>query len=330
MRSIALRYGLPSLLIAAFAAGHVYSQEALERTSYLPQFESTKENIQVLESNLARTGELADILKRGNDELSEAIRQYRQDHKPETKDQIYGLLGDLAGTTVRQIDDIIANKDRMRDGVTQILYKMRRIQGTLAERQKTFADYVAGAQNDAEEVKKQLRELARKIKSDPENGELRKEFRNDLFKLRGLDQRYKTYQAHQRLNEKFAGQVDLAHQFFEQLHNNTDQLVSNLQQQKDFLVMKVNLLKDAAEMESWLRGESEGNVSAFALMSRIGELSTALEKFNAATDVLVELNDIDTLVESLPDAGEIFGIGGASGGSGGNFEDKYVEYFLKN
>ena len=82
-------------------------------------------------------------------------------------------------------------------------------------------------------------------------------------------------------------------------------------------------------MESWLRGESEGNNSAFALMTKIAELSTALEKFNAATDVLVELNDIDTLVGSLPDAGEIFGIG-ASGGNGGSLEDKYVEYFLKN
>jgi hypothetical protein len=66
------------------------------------------------------------------------------------------------------------------------------------------------------------------------------------------------------------------------------------------------------------------------MMKQIGELSKALDKFNAATDVLIEMNDIGTLIESLPDASEIFGIDGGSGRNGGNFEDKYVEYFLKN
>ena len=95
-------------------------------------------------------------------------------------------------------------------------------------------------------------------------------------------------------------------------------------------MMKVGLLRDTAAMESWLRGEGESNVSAFAMMKKIGELSQALQKFNAATDVLVEMNDIGTLIESLPDASEIFGIDGVSSGKGGNFEDKYVDYFLKN
>jgi len=318
-----------SILVAMLTGAGSLAQQALERTSYLPEFERSKENVEVLERNLAKTGELADVLKRGNDELSEAVRQYQLDHKSETKDRIYGLLGDLAGTTVRQIDDIVANKDKMRDGVSHILAKMRHIQLTLADRQKVFVQYVQEAKDAAEGVKAQLRELARKIKSDPENTELRKEFRNILFKLRHLDQRYKTYQAHQRLNEKFAKQVDVAHQFFEQLHHNTDQLVSNLEQQKEFLVMKVGLLKDAAQMESWLRGEGESSVSAFALMKKIGELSGALDKFNAATDVLAELTDIDSLVASLPDAAEIFSLDGSTG-KGENFEDKYVEYFLKN
>lgn len=318
-----------SILVAILAAADSSAQQALERTTYLPEFESSRGNLQVLESNLAKTGELADVLKRGNDELSEAVRQYRQDQNPETKDRIYGLLGNLAGTTIRQIDDIVANKDRMRDGVTHILYRMRQIQTTLTDRQKVFARHVTEARDAAEAVKAQLRELARRISSDPENTELRREFRNTLFRLRNLDQRYKTYQAHQRLNDKFASQVGGAHQFFTQLQNNTDHLVLNLEQQKEFLVMKVGLLKDAAQMESWLRGEGESSVSAFALMKQIGELSGVLEKFNAATDVLVELTDIDTLVASLPDAGELFGLNGAPG-RGQNIEDKYVEYFLKH
>ena len=328
MRSV-LKLAPLAVLVAMLTGAGSLAQQALEKTSYLPEFERSRENIEALETNLAKTGELAEVLKRGNDELSEAVRQYQQDHKAETKDRIYGLLGDLAGTTVRQIDDIVANKDKMRDGVTHILSKMRHIQMTLTDRQQVFTQYVKDAKGAAEAVKTQLRELARKVKSDPENAELRKEFRSTLFKLRNLDQRYKTYQAHQRLNEKFNSQVDVAYLFFEQLNNNTDQLISNLEQQKEFLVMKVGLLKDAAQMESWLRGEGESSVSAFALMKKIGDLSGALDKFNAATDVLAELTDIDTLVASLPDAGEIFNLSGASG-KGENFEDKYVDYFLKN
>ena len=88
-------------------------------------------------------------------------------------------------------------------------------------------------------------------------------------------------------------------------------------------------VKDAAEMESWLRGEGQNNASAFAMMKKIGELSKALGKFNAATDVMIEMNDIGTLVDSLPDAGDLFGWDGQKGSSE-RYEDKYIEYFLQH
>jgi len=318
------------VLVVAVSNVSVLAEQAIERTSYLPQFESVKANIQALEQNLAKTGQLADVLKKGNDELSEAIKQYSQNHSTETKDRIYNLLGDLATKSVGQIGDIVAKKDEMKDGTTEILYKMDSIKVTLKDRQKKFITYIENTNKEADKVKEELRQMARKIKSDPNNAELRKQFRSKLFALRGLDSRYKTYQAHQRLNEKFGKQVELAQQFFQRLANSTDQLISNLEEQKEFLVMRISLLKDAAEMESWLRGGSEDGGSAFAMMKRISELSQALEKFNTATDVLVEMEDIGALVENLPDGSEVFGIDGSTGGKGGNFEDKYVEYFLKN
>ena len=329
MRTTLLRMLWISLLVPATLGTQAVAEQVLERTTYLPQFETTRSNIEALEENLAKTGELAEILKKGNDELSEAIKQYGQDHSVETKDRIYNLLGSMASATVRQINEITANKDKMRDGVTQILYKMGRIKSTLKGKQAKFAEYVKNTREKAEKVKSELRQLARKIKSDSENAELRREFRSKLFQLRGLDNRYKTYKAHDRLNAKFGAQVELAERFFQQLDSNTDQLVSNLEEQKQFLVMKVELLRDAAVMESWLRGEGESNVSGLALMRKIGELSKALDKFNAATDVMIEMNDIGTLIDSLPDAGEIFGLEGGSGKTG-SFEDKYVDYFLKN
>jgi len=330
MKTTLFKLLLTFVVVVAGLNAKTVAEEAVEKTSYLPQFETTRTNIQVLEENLSKTGELAEILKKGNDELSEAIKQYNQDHSTETKDRIYNLLGNLASTTVRQIDDIVSNKGKIRDGVTQIIYKMGHIKDALKSKQKKFSDYIKHTHEAAEKVKDELRRLARKIKSDPENAELRKEFRSNLYKLRNLDNRYKTYHAHQRLNAKFGKQVELAERFFQQLDNNTDQLISNLEEQKQFLIMKVDLLRDTAEMESWLRGEGESNVSAFAMMKKISELSKALQKFNAATDVLIEMNDIGTLIESLPDASEIFGIDGSSGSKGGNSEDKYVDYFLKN
>jgi len=317
------------ILFLALIVSELEAQQVMEETSYLPQFETSRTEIQTLEENLAKTGALADVLKRGNDELSEAIKQYDQDRSMETKDRIYGLLGDLASQTVTQIESIVANKDQMRDGVTQIIYKMSQINRTLAAKQNQFKTFLDKTQKEAAPIKDELKAMARKIRKDPENDELRRAFRNKLYKLKHLDHRNKTYKAHQRLNDKFAAQVKLAQQFFEGLNNNTDQLIANLEEQKEFLVMKVGLLKDAAQMESWLRGEGESNASAFSMMKRIGDLSQALEKFNAATDVLIEMNDIGTIIDGLPDAGEIFGIG--TGGKGGaRFEDKYVDYFLKN
>ena len=306
------------------------AKQAVESTGYLPEFEATRPNIEVLEENLTRTGELADVLKRGNDELSEAIKQYRQDHTLESKDRIYVLLGELAGTTVEQVDDIMANKDKMKDGLAQILYKMGHIQTSLSEKKLRFTTHLDNTRELATATKDELRELARAIKKDLDNRSLRTEFRRKLFLLRSQDNRHKTYLAHQRLNEKFGKQVDMAQQFFQYLDGNMDQLMLNLAEQKEFLVMRVALLKDAAEMESWLRGEKESNVSAFAMMTKIGELSKALERFNAAADVLVEMNDIGTLIDSLPDAGDIFNIGPDGVTNTENFEDRYVEYFLDN
>ena len=321
---------LTALLVVMAAAGSLSATQAVEETGYLPQFETTKPNIEVLEENLTKTGVLAEILKRGNDELSEAIKQHRTDRTVESKDRIYGLLGGMAGKTVDQIDNIIANKDQMKDGLTQIIYKMDHIQASLDEKQQKFGGYVDKTVAQATAVKDELRAAARAIKKDPENRRLRLEFRRKLFRLRNLDNRQKTYKAHQRLNDKFGEQVAMADQFFQQLDANMDQLVLNLNEQKEFLVMRVGLLKDAAEMESWLRGEGESNLSALAMMRKIGDLSKALEKFNAAADVMVEMNDIGTLIESLPDASEMFGLEGDGAADGANLEDKYVEYFLIN
>jgi hypothetical protein len=318
-----------SMLVLAVSALSAQGQQGLEETTYLPKFERSKSEIETLEENLAKTGELADILKRGNDELSEAIKQYHQDQSPETKNRVYALLGDLARQTVTQIEGIVAHKDQMQDGVAQIIYKMKNIQHNLIEKKQTFTAQIEQTQQKAGTLKTQLKALARKIKRDTENMGLRKEFRTLLFKLKNLDHRYKTYRAHERLNAKFTQQVGLAHNFFEQLNNNTDQLIANLQEQKEFLVMKVGLLRDAAEMESWLRGEGQSNASAFAMMKKIGELSQVFEKFNAATDILVEMNDIGTLIDSLPDASQIFGIDGKVK-KGERLEDKYIDYFLEH
>ncbi len=317
------------LFVTLVIIGQAYAQKVIEETSYLPQFETSRNEIKTLEDNLAKTGKLADILKRGNDELSEAIKQYRQDNTIEAKDRVYGLLGGLASQTVTQIESIVAHKDQMRDGVSQILYKMGHITRTLAEKQSTFKTHLQNTQKQAEPIKAKLKNLARQIRKDPENDSLRHAFRTQLYTLKHLDHRYKTYKAHEKLNTKFAGQVKLAHRFFDQLNNNTDQLIANLQEQKEFLVMKVGLLKDAAEMESWLRGEGQSNASAFKMMKQIGDLSQALEKFNAATDVLIEMNDIGTIIDTLPDAGDLFGLTGNEA-SKERYEDKYVDYFLKN
>jgi len=317
------------VLVLFHGALSAQTQQGLEETTYLPQFENSKSEIETLEENLAKTGELADILKRGNDELSEAIKQYRQDQSPEAKNRVYGLLGHLARQTVTQIEGIVAHKDQMQDGVAQIIDKMDNIQHNLKGKKQKFTTHIGHTQKQAVELKTQLKALARRINRDPENSALRKEFRTLLFKLKNLDHRYKTYRAHERLNTKFTEQVGLAQNFFEQLNNNTDQLIANLEEQKEFLVMKVGLLRDAAEMESWLRGEGRSNASAFALMKKIGDLSQALEKFNAATDILVEMNDIGTLIDSLPDAGQIFGIDGKVK-KGERLEDKYIKYFLEH
>lgn len=327
MRTITQRLSvvcIAALLLVQAAWG----QPLLERTGYLPEFETSRSNLESLEQSLEQTGELAEILRQGNDELSAAVQQYNQDRCMETKDRIYNLLGGLAGKTISQIDNITANKDRMTDGLHEIIIKMSRMQTSLGSKQETFEQYSDELRQQADSVTDELRALARQIRADSENTALRREFRRKLYELRSLDQRYKTAQAHQRLNQNFSSQIQVAHDFFKQLDENTEQLMVNLQEQREFLVLKIGLLRDAAQMESWLRDEGQGTVSAFGMLKKISELTEALTRFNAATDVLIEMNDIGTLIDSLPDAGELLGFDSASLRDGERFEDRYVDYFL--
>ncbi len=312
-----------TLVISVIAPTALFAQSTVEGTGYLPKFEP-KSNMKVLEENLKKTGELADLLKNGNDELSEAVKQYKDNRQPDTKARVYNLLGELANKTVTQIDNIVSNKDRMKDGMLEMNYKMAKIKASLDERNNAFSQHDKTIHQEADELKKEMQDLARQIKNDPENQELRFQFRSKLIKLYHLDKRLKTIQAHKRLNTTFGEQLAKIDTFFRDMNQNMDHFVMNLKIQKQSLIEEIKLIQYSAELNDWLLAQTGDSQSAFAMIGKIKDLSSALKQFEVATDAMICMDDMNEIIQTLPDVSDLLG---ESSGLNLNDLDKMIDTF---
>jgi hypothetical protein len=184
----------------------------------------------------------------------------------------------------------------------------------------------------AEALKAELRDFAKQIRRQPENeDDLRRAFRRKLLELQRLSRQHQSFAAHQKLHVVFAEQVGRAEAFLQQLDGNLDMFLEALDQQKELLVMRVQILRDSAEMEAWLRDESGSDSNVLSIVAWIGDLQQSLKEFNAATDLTIQMDDVSDLITALPDLslpGPM--TGDNTFGDARILEEKYIDYFLEN
>ena len=84
-------------------------------------------------------------------------------------------------------------------------------------------------------------------------------------------------------------------------------------------------------IEQWLRDVSMTDNGVVAVAARIMELQKSLAQFDAATDLIVQMNDMADVIDTIPDV-SIFDVADADGNvlEAQVIEDKYIDYYLTN
>ncbi len=324
-----MRVGMILAVTMSVAWAGVASGQATEDTIYLPPVEDTKEEVDQLTTDLTPAARLQEVLAAGNTKLAEAIAEHRQQRTFATKDKVYNLLGEISGQVIQEISNLEANRDRIRDSVRTMLRKVEGVHENLDVRKADLARRGEELKTQVEELEAELRRLARAIRRNPENEEdLRREFRRKLVIAKRLSRQYRAVVSHDKVHDSFAQQVDKVVTFLGRLDDNLDMLLNGLTEQKNLLVMKVQLLRDSAEVEQWLRDVSAADHGVVAVATRIIELQKALEQFDAATDLIVRMDDMTDVIDAIPDI-SIFEL--PEGGDvldARQVEDRYIDYYL--
>lgn len=317
------------ICLGLFVPSLAFAQER-EGTIYLPPMENTEAEFEQLAIDLTPAQNLQKILAEGNAELAEAIENHKRQRTFATKDRVMELVAQLSAKTIDEIGNLRANEDRIRDGLRQMIRKVEKVQHNLGIRKEELNRLDQGTEHQAQALNLELRGLAETIREHPENEEeLRRIFRRKLLEAQRLSRQHRAFAAHVKLHATFAEQVARASAFFQHLQSNLDMLLEGLGQQKDLLVMRVQLLRDGVEMEAWLRGEGNADNSVVVLAQRIRDLQNALQRFNVATDLIVELDDVSDLLGTMPTFDVLTAPDGDEGVTNARrIEDQYIDYFL--
>jgi hypothetical protein len=304
-----------------------------EGTIYLPPVEDTEEELGQLADDLTPADKLRQLLAEGNSELAQAIADHRAQRTFATKDRVYRLLAKLSEDVIEEIANLEGNEGRMRDSIRHMARKVSAVQENLGVRVEELDDMRDRAEREVSGLQDELRNLAREITQHPENEtELRRQFRRKLVLAQRLSRQHAAYLSHRKLHMTFEEQLARVQSFLLQLDDNLDMLLGGLVEQKSLLVMRVQLLRDSAEVEQWLRDVGGKDESAVSVAARIIGLQKALDQFDAATDLIVKMNDVSDLIDMIPDLGALAAEEGDEGNpdslSARQIEDRYIEHFL--
>lgn len=322
------RFALMLCLLAPAAAAH---GQAMEGTVYLPPVDDPNDEVAKLTEDLGPAAQLQEALVIGNSELAEAIEIHRQQRTFETKDNVYKILASLSGKVIEEITQLEANEARIRDNLKKMVRKVGAVRGNLDVRVKELARLQEEAREKVAELEEELRMLAREINANPENEEeLRRQFRRMLLRAQRFSRQYKAYQSHVLLHRSFAKQVERVLQFLGYFDGNLDMLLQGLGEQRNFLVMKVQLLRDSAEMEQWLRDIGGSNEGVVTVATRILKLQESLGQFDTAMDLIVQLDSVSDVIDTIPDVA----LSELSDMQEGlrdprRVEDQYIDHYLK-
>ncbi|MBX3470961.1 MAG: hypothetical protein KF878_29185 [Planctomycetes bacterium] len=299
---------------------------------------SIKQEVQRLDTSMREYNSLINSLSNASNELKEELQRYSQDpHNEVLASSLDNKMAHYAKRVMADFNGIIADQDVLSANFNDLQRKLVVFSRHLASQADGFRGNLDGYRGTAREVEKRLTELAVRLKENPPDdpNELRtlkrefsKEFRRYQLQMRyvnGYSRRYQSYQNLQRNVERLAT-------LFVTLHEKFNELIDNLQNERQFLQDSVRLQADTLRIKQMMREGILGSEQAIGNVA--DKLATLYEKVDAFAQVQDRIStDLNRFVESQGVLNDIMGridkIGQTGGPIGdiGNDMEKAIDAF---
>lgn len=299
---------------------------------------SIRQEVQRLDNSMREYNSLINSLSSASKELQEELQKYSQDpHNEELASSLDAKMAQYAARVMEDFNGIIADQDVLSANFNDLQRKLIVFSRHLAAQADGYKGNLEGYRTTAREVEKRLTELAVRIKENPpeDPNELRllkrefaKEFRRYRLQMRyvnGYSRRYQSYQRLQQNLEKLAG-------LFMNLHEKFNELIDNLENERQFLQDSVRLQADTLRIKQIMRDGIIGSEQAIGnVADKLAELYGKVDAFAQVQDrISADLNRFvesqDALLDVTRRIDAIGQTGGPIGDIGADME-KAIEAF---
>jgi len=327
----------PALLLLGLAGGAVAQSdipsterspddgEAGARVVPPPDW-SIRPEVERLDTSMREYSSLINSLSRASDELGTEFQTYLEDPNDEVQASVVERkMADYAATVSRDFDDIIADQDILSANFRDLERKLQSFSEHLDGKAGEFDAKLSGYRTEAQALDERLVELAVTIRENPpededELRELKREFAREFRRYRlqtryvnGYQRRYQNYQRLSRNVRTLAG-------LFVNLHEKFNELIENLENEKQYLEDSMELQADQLRIKQIMRDGILGSETAIGNVA--DKLANLYHKVDAFTQVHDRINgDLNRFVESQEGLLEVTRRIDAIGATGGPIGD---------
>ena len=315
------------------------STESTARVVPLPDW-SIRREVERLDTSMKEYSSLINSLSKASTELGAEFQKYLENPNDELlASSVEKKMALYAKTVMGDFDDIIADQDLLGTNFRDLQRKLVTFSDHLNNQAKTFEVTLKDYTFKARDIEKRLTEMSVKIKEDPPEDpdklrELKRQFARE-FRLYRLQTRY--VNGYQRRLENYRALAKNMHKLagvFVNLHEKFNELIDNLENEKQYLDDSMRLQADTLRIKQIIRDGIIG--SEHAIGNVADKLADLYTKVDAFTKVHERINaDLTKFVESqevLMDVTRRIDAIGLQGGPIGDIAadmDKAIEAFYE-
>ena len=298
-----------------------------------------KDEVTTLTLSMRQFNGLIDSLTKANKDLGKEFKEYLNNQDNELlASRVEKKLAAYAANVSRDFDTVIASQDVFSSNFRNLRHKLGLLQRHLKSKSGSFKGQLAKFKNGASTMDKELQTLASRLK-DPsidadEKAKMKRAFavqyRRYQMQRRYLKGYSSRYQGYIRLQKNMGSLSEL----FSSLHIKFEDLILNLENEKQYLKASIELQADALRIKKIIREGIVGGEKAITNVSKkLADLYLKVDTFNQVHDRISQ-----QMSRFLDSQGPLLGVTekiNAIGGEGSSFNslnkdlDAVIDDFAK-
>lgn len=253
-------------------------------TRTLPDW-SIKNEVSTIEKSLNNYDPLIQSLEEANSELKADLEEYLKKPGDEVlAARITMKMSKFAGNIVNNVDTIIADQDTLLTVFGELNQKLDKFNGYLDMKVTDLEKEVKRYQEESKQLEQQLRVVAKKWKSAPENSDEKEKYKQEfqrLYNKYNINSRYKDgFERNRQDYEVLGKNLKNLMKVFKVLNQAFEGLIENLSAEKKYLLDNIRLQADAIRVKKLVHdGITDGHRAVIGITQKLALLYAQVDGF---------------------------------------------------